>query len=108
MNPLDPFREAPVAFDEWVSSYDDPSKESRLELATAAKALLRNAPAMRVIAEIEKNAIVHLSACPLGNPVEAQNRLSVLNGARSFRKALQMLAQDQDFDEKGCNSSKRG
>lgn len=100
MTPNDLFRDQPVSFDDWCSAYSDTPREGREELASAARSLLRNRPAMRVLSEIEKNAVEALVRCPLGDPNEAHLKLSVVHGVRAFRKALDILAQDQAFDEK--------
>jgi hypothetical protein len=99
IQPDDVLRDPPVSFDDWSRSFDQIAPDERARLNHSAVTLLRNPPAMRVLAELERNAIVHLVSCSLGSEKEAYNRLALVKGVQAFRKALETLAADEQFDK---------
>jgi hypothetical protein len=95
--PPDVLRDRAVSFDDWCASFSRIDSDERHRLNEAAHALLNNASVMRVVAEIEKNAIQALVSTAGGDEEAFHSLRSLVLGVRAFRKALQKLDEDRAY-----------
>ena len=89
-----------VSFDDWCEAFQVTDQEERERLQRGAVSVLQNQTAMRVLAEIEKNAIRAMVDAPLDDPSAAHARLTLVKGIRALRQALTALAQDRNFENR--------
>lgn len=96
---IDPLRQAPLAFDEWCEAYDDLDDEDLFTLNSAAKRMLADPVAARVIGKIERDYLKKLARTLPTQVEEAAQLLSLIHGIRAFRASLRSMADDSRLED---------
>jgi hypothetical protein len=86
-------------FLEWYEGQFDLSREEIESLRNTADALLKNPHVLRLLTQLEANAMKYLSEADPANPQDMSTRVIMVQAVRALPKVLNALTEDKAFDK---------